>query len=229
MVEVPVEMKTSLNFCVFDWALDHLLLQGPLTQIHTVSIGEKRQPVNHTTVSKTHTSNTSTSKPTTGTRWAVRMFLVFWFGSLALQLKLKLCKIFSQETTWGSQEVSKGVWHGEEGPVVHSVPLEEGLPALHWLSFILYLHFKTCSFIAAVPRTERRYLMHTLRVNFMSWDVSVWGMWPFKMSLIPPGHKGCSFLTASIVEHWDFYSEKNWEKEFWKKKKLLLHCILRQK
>lgn len=26
----------------------------------------------------------------------------------------------------------------------------------------------------------------------------------FLMSLIPPGHKGCSFLTASIVEHWDW-------------------------
>ncbi|XP_016392984.1 zinc finger protein 704-like [Sinocyclocheilus rhinocerous] len=45
-----------------------MLLQGPMTQIRTVSIGEKRQPVNHTTVSKTHTTNTSTSKPTTGTR-----------------------------------------------------------------------------------------------------------------------------------------------------------------
>ncbi|XP_016353078.1 zinc finger protein 704-like isoform X3 [Sinocyclocheilus anshuiensis] len=43
-------------------------LPGPMTQIRTVSIGEKRQPVNHTTVSKTHTTNTSTSKPTTGTR-----------------------------------------------------------------------------------------------------------------------------------------------------------------
>ncbi|XP_005162071.3 zinc finger protein 704 isoform X1 [Danio rerio] len=41
---------------------------GPMTQIRTVSIGEKRQPVNHTTVSKTHTNSTSTSKPTTGTR-----------------------------------------------------------------------------------------------------------------------------------------------------------------
>ncbi len=116
-----------------------MLLQGPMTQIRTVSIGEKRQPVNHTTVSKTLTSNTSTSKPTTGTRWAVRMFLVLrcvW--SLALKLKLKLCETLSQETTWRSQEVSKGVWHGEEGPVVHSVPLEEGLPALHWLRFMLY-------------------------------------------------------------------------------------------
>ncbi|KAK7131979.1 hypothetical protein R3I93_018515 [Phoxinus phoxinus] len=43
-------------------------LPGPMTQIRTVSIGEKRQPVNHTTVSKAHTNNTSASKATTGTR-----------------------------------------------------------------------------------------------------------------------------------------------------------------
>ncbi|TRY54078.1 hypothetical protein DNTS_034501 [Danionella cerebrum] len=41
---------------------------GPMTPIRTVSIGEKRQPVNHTTVSKTHTINTATSKPSVGTR-----------------------------------------------------------------------------------------------------------------------------------------------------------------
>lgn len=139
-----------------------------MTQIRTVSIGEKRQPVNHTTVSKTHTSNTSTSKPTTGTRWAVRMFLVLrCIWSIALQLKLKLCEIFSQETTWGSQEVSKGVWHGEEGPVVHSMPLEEGLPALHWLSFILYPTSK---------RARLLRLFHGLSAG-ISCTLSEWTSW----------------------------------------------------
>ncbi|XP_073731081.1 zinc finger protein 704 isoform X2 [Misgurnus anguillicaudatus] len=46
-------------------------LPGPMTQIRTVSIGEKRQPVNHTTTttsSKTHTSSTATAKPSNGSR-----------------------------------------------------------------------------------------------------------------------------------------------------------------
>ncbi|KAA0701443.1 Zinc finger protein 704 [Triplophysa tibetana] len=42
--------------------------QGPMTQIRTVSIGEKRQPVNNTPVSKTHTSGSSTAKPSNGSR-----------------------------------------------------------------------------------------------------------------------------------------------------------------
>ncbi|KAI7793987.1 putative SLC2A4 regulator, partial [Triplophysa rosa] len=42
--------------------------QGPMTQIRTVSIVEKRQPVNHTPVSKTHTSSSSTAKPSNGSR-----------------------------------------------------------------------------------------------------------------------------------------------------------------
>lgn len=150
-----------------------------MTQIRTVSIGEKRQPVNHTTVSKTLTSNTSTSKPTTGTRKprgeAKKCRKVYGMEKRDLWCTAcrwkKACQRF---TDWD----------------LCFTPLQNVL----------------------VPRTERRCLLHPLRVNFMSWDVSVWGMWPFKMSLIPPGHKGCSFLTASIVEHWDFYSETKTDK-----------------
>lgn len=65
VIHTPLSQSAPSALCHI--RTDHAY-QGPLTQIHTVSIGEKRQPVNHTTVSKTHTSNTSTSKPTTGTR-----------------------------------------------------------------------------------------------------------------------------------------------------------------
>lgn len=36
-----------------------------------------------------------------------------------------------QEAPGRGQEVPEGVRHGESGHVVHSLPLEEGLPALH--------------------------------------------------------------------------------------------------
>ncbi|XP_041080572.1 zinc finger protein 704-like isoform X2 [Polyodon spathula] len=42
--------------------------QGSIPQIRTVSIGEKRQPLQHTTVPKTHTALPSAPKPATGTR-----------------------------------------------------------------------------------------------------------------------------------------------------------------
>ncbi|XP_076840550.1 zinc finger protein 704 isoform X2 [Brachyhypopomus gauderio] len=42
--------------------------QGAVTHIRTVSIGEKRQPATHAPISKAHTTNTSTPKPTTGIR-----------------------------------------------------------------------------------------------------------------------------------------------------------------
>ncbi|XP_016388507.1 zinc finger protein 704-like isoform X2 [Sinocyclocheilus rhinocerous] len=65
MIHTPLSQSAPSTLCHI--RTDHAY-QGPMTQIRTVSIGEKRQPVNHTTVSKTHTTNTSTSKPTTGTR-----------------------------------------------------------------------------------------------------------------------------------------------------------------
>ncbi|XP_016364660.1 zinc finger protein 704-like isoform X2 [Sinocyclocheilus rhinocerous] len=65
MIHTPLSQSAPSTLCHI--RTDHAY-QGPMTQIRTVSIGEKRQPVNHTTVSKTHTNTTSTSKPTTGTR-----------------------------------------------------------------------------------------------------------------------------------------------------------------
>ncbi|XP_016139483.1 zinc finger protein 704-like isoform X2 [Sinocyclocheilus grahami] len=67
MIHTPLSQSAPSTLCHI--RTDHAY-QGPMTQIRTVSIGEKRQPVNHTTVSKTHTNttSTSTSKPTTGTR-----------------------------------------------------------------------------------------------------------------------------------------------------------------
>ncbi|XP_058143309.1 SLC2A4 regulator isoform X2 [Dasypus novemcinctus] len=50
----------------------------------------------------------------------------------------QVCHIHSdhayQEATQRCQEVPEGVWHGAPRPVVHSVPLEEGLPALPGLT-----------------------------------------------------------------------------------------------
>ncbi|XP_043079973.1 zinc finger protein 704 isoform X2 [Puntigrus tetrazona] len=65
VIHTPLSQSAPSALCHI--RTDHAY-QGPMTQIRTVSIGEKRQPVNHTTVSKTHTNTTSTSKPTTGAR-----------------------------------------------------------------------------------------------------------------------------------------------------------------
>ncbi|XP_051735239.1 zinc finger protein 704 isoform X2 [Ctenopharyngodon idella] len=65
MIHTPLSQSAPSALCHI--RTDHAY-QGPMTQIRTVSIGEKRQPVNHTTVSKIHSNNTSASKPTTGTR-----------------------------------------------------------------------------------------------------------------------------------------------------------------
>ncbi|KAK7131980.1 hypothetical protein R3I93_018515 [Phoxinus phoxinus] len=65
MIHTPLSQSAPSALCHI--RTDHAY-QGPMTQIRTVSIGEKRQPVNHTTVSKAHTNNTSASKATTGTR-----------------------------------------------------------------------------------------------------------------------------------------------------------------
>ncbi|XP_051961272.1 zinc finger protein 704-like isoform X1 [Xyrauchen texanus] len=67
---MPSELPHSEDRISVSWQSPPVIFKGPLgpmTQIRTVSIGEKRQPVNHTTISKTNIS-TSTSKPTTGTR-----------------------------------------------------------------------------------------------------------------------------------------------------------------
>ncbi|XP_051517771.1 zinc finger protein 704-like isoform X1 [Myxocyprinus asiaticus] len=67
---MPSEPPHSEDRISVSWQSPPVIFKGPLgpmTQIRTVSIGEKRQPVNHTTVSKTHISP-SNSKPTTGTR-----------------------------------------------------------------------------------------------------------------------------------------------------------------
>ncbi|XP_051961273.1 zinc finger protein 704-like isoform X2 [Xyrauchen texanus] len=64
IIHTPLSQSAPSALCHI--RTDHAY-QGPMTQIRTVSIGEKRQPVNHTTISKTNIS-TSTSKPTTGTR-----------------------------------------------------------------------------------------------------------------------------------------------------------------
>ncbi|XP_056091270.1 zinc finger protein 704 isoform X2 [Rhinichthys klamathensis goyatoka] len=65
MIHTPLSQSAPSALCHI--RTDHAY-QGPMTQIRTVSIGEKRQPVNHTTVNKAHTNNTSASKATTGTR-----------------------------------------------------------------------------------------------------------------------------------------------------------------
>ncbi|KAG1943898.1 zinc finger protein 704 [Pimephales promelas] len=65
MIHTPLSQSAPSALCHI--RTDHAY-QGPMTQIRTVSIGEKRQPVNHTTVSKAHTNNTSASKAATGTR-----------------------------------------------------------------------------------------------------------------------------------------------------------------
>ncbi|XP_067302839.1 zinc finger protein 704 isoform X2 [Pseudorasbora parva] len=65
VIHTPLSQSAPSALCHI--RTDHAY-QGPMTQIRTVSIGEKRQPVNHTTVSKTNTNNTSASKATTGTR-----------------------------------------------------------------------------------------------------------------------------------------------------------------
>ncbi|XP_026114592.1 zinc finger protein 704-like isoform X2 [Carassius auratus] len=65
MIHTPLSQSAPSALCHI--RTDHAY-QGPMTQIRTVSIGEKRQPVNHTTVSKTHANTTSNAKPTTGTR-----------------------------------------------------------------------------------------------------------------------------------------------------------------
>lgn len=55
-----------------------LLLQGPVTHVRTVSIGEKRQPAanTHTIVNKNHALITPASKSTPGTRYAAAVCLV---------------------------------------------------------------------------------------------------------------------------------------------------------
>ncbi|KAA0706955.1 Zinc finger protein 704 [Triplophysa tibetana] len=68
---MPSETPHSAERISVSWQSPPVIfeaLPGPMTQIRTVSIGEKRQPVNNTPVSKTHTSGSSTAKPSNGSR-----------------------------------------------------------------------------------------------------------------------------------------------------------------
>ncbi len=162
-----------------------MLLQGPMTQIRTVSIGEKRQPVNHTTVSKTLTSNTSTSKPTTGTRWAVRMFLV-------LRCVWKPCIKAKTETMWN---IVPGNHVAKPRSVERCMAWRRGTcgaqraagrrPASASLTEIYALsHFKTCSF-------------HGLSAG-VSCTLSEWTSWAEMCPSEACGHLKCHwFLQAT--------------------------------
>lgn len=80
---------------------------------------------------------------------------------MAKYLPSKPFEMPPQETPRRSQEVPQGVRHGEEGPVVHGVPLEKGLSALYRLSFNLHvvLFYRWCSSNRA---------MLTLRISEMT-------------------------------------------------------------
>ncbi|XP_017542021.1 zinc finger protein 704 [Pygocentrus nattereri] len=68
---VSSELPHTQSTISVSWQSPPVIFKGPpgaLNHVRTVSIGEKRQPVTHTTVSKTHTINLSTPKPTAGTR-----------------------------------------------------------------------------------------------------------------------------------------------------------------
>ncbi|XP_030625347.1 zinc finger protein 704 isoform X2 [Chanos chanos] len=65
MINSPLSQSAPSTLCHI--RTDHAY-QGPVTHIRTVSIGEKRQPVSHTSVNKIHTSNSLTTKPSTGAR-----------------------------------------------------------------------------------------------------------------------------------------------------------------
>ncbi|KAL4655335.1 zinc finger protein 704-like [Arapaima gigas] len=72
-VSVPVPSKFVQNESgiSISWQSPPVIfngLPGPAAQIRTVSIGEKRQPLQHTTVTKSHPPAVPTPKATTGTR-----------------------------------------------------------------------------------------------------------------------------------------------------------------
>lgn len=64
--------------------------------------------------------------------------LIYILASLMMSLIFTLI-IIAQKTPGRSEEVSQSVWNGEERSMVHGMPLEESLPALHWLIFTLSL------------------------------------------------------------------------------------------
>ncbi|XP_041112532.1 zinc finger protein 704-like isoform X1 [Polyodon spathula] len=72
-VSIPVSSKfiPSENGISISWQSPPVIFKGSpgsIPQIRTVSIGEKRQPLQHTTVPKTHAALPSAPKPATGTR-----------------------------------------------------------------------------------------------------------------------------------------------------------------
>ncbi|KAG7472443.1 hypothetical protein MATL_G00108780 [Megalops atlanticus] len=72
-VSVPVSPKLiqSESGISMSWQSPPVIfkgLPGPVTQIRTIGVGEKRQPVQHATVTKIHPSATPAPKPTTGAR-----------------------------------------------------------------------------------------------------------------------------------------------------------------
>ncbi|XP_035378525.1 zinc finger protein 704 isoform X2 [Electrophorus electricus] len=68
---VSSELPHSQSAISVSWQSPPVIFKGPpgaVTHIRTVSNGEKRQPATHTPIGKTHATNMSTPKPTTGTR-----------------------------------------------------------------------------------------------------------------------------------------------------------------
>ncbi|XP_066514814.1 zinc finger protein 704-like [Hoplias malabaricus] len=65
------ELPHSQSAISVSWQPPPVIFKAPsgaVNHVRTVSIGEKRQPVTHTTASKTHTINVPTPKPIAGTR-----------------------------------------------------------------------------------------------------------------------------------------------------------------
>ncbi|KAG9332622.1 hypothetical protein JZ751_014720 [Albula glossodonta] len=72
-VSIPVSSKLiqSESGISMSWQSPPIIfkgLPGPVSQIRTVGIGEKRQPAQHATVTKIHTSAAPVPKPSTGAR-----------------------------------------------------------------------------------------------------------------------------------------------------------------
>ncbi|XP_066558470.1 zinc finger protein 704 isoform X2 [Amia ocellicauda] len=63
--QTPLSQSAPSTLCHI--RTDHAY-QGPVTHIRTVSTGEKRQPLQHATIAKTHTAPPVTPKSSTGTR-----------------------------------------------------------------------------------------------------------------------------------------------------------------
>lgn len=60
-------------------------------------------------------------------------FLPMWAFRCLYACPYAVASAVTKETSWGGEEVPKGVRHGEERHVVHSLSLEEGLSEIHRL------------------------------------------------------------------------------------------------